>query len=103
MIPGYQTFVFSNGKNVVGGFNHDSGKFHGLHQFCSILGIEDFGKYNLILLSYETLSVNNVSVFDDNFVEVLFGGTPISPGMYISVVNRLSIIFSSAIKLIYLS
>ena len=83
LIPGYQTFTFSNGKEIIGGYNHQSGVFHGIRKFCSILGIKNFSKYNLALLSYEEGSVNNISVFDDNFLEVLFPGTPLSPVIYI--------------------
>lgn len=81
LILGYQNFGFSNEKQIQGGYNHASGKFHGLAKFLSITGNQDFGNYNLVLMSYEEGYANKISVFDDNFVEVLFAGTPLSPGL----------------------
>ena len=72
--------MFSNGKKIEGGYTHDFGKFYDLRKFCLILSIEDFSQFNLILLTYKEIGVTTISVFGDNFVEVIFLGTPLSPG-----------------------
>lgn len=81
MLPGYQSFVFSNGKKIVGGYSHGRGKFHGLSKFCSIVGLDNFRQFNVVLFSYENNDVTTVSVFDDHFVDVIFPGTPVSMGI----------------------
>ena len=81
LLRGYQNYLFSNGKTVEGGFNHESGKFCGLSKFCSILGLENFSKFNLVLFTYAETGLTTVSFFDDHFVEVLFPGTPVSIGI----------------------
>lgn len=80
MLRGFQEFVFSNGKKIVGCYNHGTGRFHGFRQFASILGIKNFAQFNLVLINYEEKWENTVSFFDDNFVEVFFSGTPLSTG-----------------------
>ncbi|WOG81910.1 hypothetical protein DCAR_0101066 [Daucus carota subsp. sativus] len=37
LVPGYQNFLFSNGKKIEGGYNRESGKFYSLRKFCQIL------------------------------------------------------------------
>ena len=81
MLMGYQNFFFSNGKRVEGGYHHDTKKFHGLSKFCSIVGLENFSGFNLLLFNYENSGITTVSVFDDHFVEHLFPGTPVSTGI----------------------
>ncbi|KAF1001343.1 hypothetical protein AG4045_014014 [Apium graveolens] len=76
----YQNFLFSNGKKTEGVYNHESGKFRSLSKICSIVGLENFGKFNVLLFSYEEIGVTTISVFDDHFVEVFLPGTPLSPG-----------------------
>ncbi|WOH00621.1 hypothetical protein DCAR_0519990 [Daucus carota subsp. sativus] len=81
MLQGYHTFLFSNGKKTVGQYNHENGKYQGLAKICSILGLQNFGKFNLVLFSYEEMYVTTVSVFDDHFLEVFLPGTPLSSGL----------------------
>ena len=80
-MPGYQNFVFSNGKKIDGVDNHESGKFKGQSKFCYILGLENFRQFNMVLFTYEEHGMSSVAFFDDNFVEVLFPGTPLSIGI----------------------
>ncbi|XP_017242986.1 uncharacterized protein LOC108215138 isoform X4 [Daucus carota subsp. sativus] len=79
-LPGYQNYIFSNGKKIDGVYNNESGKFKGLSKFCSILGLENFSQFNLVLFTYEEHGMSSVAFFDDHFVEVLFPGTPLSIG-----------------------
>uniref|UniRef100_A0A162A3Z5 Uncharacterized protein n=1 Tax=Daucus carota subsp. sativus TaxID=79200 RepID=A0A162A3Z5_DAUCS len=87
MLPGYQSFIFSNGKKIVGGYNHGREKFHSLRKFCAIVGLENFREFNVVLFSYEENGVSTVSVFDDLFVEFIFPGTPVSMGLNSENIN----------------
>ena len=95
MIRGYQNFLFSNGKKIEGGYHHNTGMFHGFKKFCLILGIEDFRNYNLVLFTYEHDKTTKVSVFDDEFVEVMFPGSPISAGICCTVTCMILYFLSS--------
>ncbi|WOG90789.1 hypothetical protein DCAR_0310034 [Daucus carota subsp. sativus] len=81
MLKAYQNYFFSNGKSIEGGYDHETGKFHGLSKFSSIFGMQDFSRFNLLLFHYEDSGITTISVFDDHFVEYLFPGTPISSGL----------------------
>ncbi|WOG94498.1 hypothetical protein DCAR_0313794 [Daucus carota subsp. sativus] len=89
VLPGYQNFVFRNGKKIDGVYNHKSGKFKGQSKFCSILGLENFRQFNMVLFTYEEHGMSSVAFFDDNFVEVLFPGTPLSIGIVLSTFDFL--------------
>ena len=73
-------YILSNGKKVSGGFNRSTGALHGFHQVRQHLGIPDLNKYNMLLLNYAGNVNLSVGVFDDDFVEVLSQGTPMSTG-----------------------
>ena len=92
-MKGYQNFFFSNGKSIEGGYDNETGKFHGLSKFSSIFGMQDFSSFNLMLSTYEDSGITTVSFFDDYFVEHLFPGTPISSGMQLSTVSFHVILF----------
>ena len=79
-MPGYQNFIFSNGKQTEVVYKHDVGRFCGLNKFWSMEGIEDLSSFNLALFSYEEPGVTTVSFFDYDFVEYMFPGTPLSSG-----------------------
>ena len=87
MLKAYQNYFFSNGKCIEGGYDHETGKFHGLSKFSSIFGMQDFSGFNLLLFSYEASGITTISVFDDHFVEYLFPGIPISSGIRILAVS----------------
>ncbi|WOH06079.1 hypothetical protein DCAR_0625502 [Daucus carota subsp. sativus] len=81
LLPGYQNFIFSNGKQTEVVYKHDVGRFCGLNKFWSMEGIEDLSSFNLALFSYEEPGVTTVSFFDYDFVEYMFPGTPLSSGL----------------------
>ncbi|WOH08668.1 hypothetical protein DCAR_0728112 [Daucus carota subsp. sativus] len=71
-------YILSNGKKVSGGFNHSTGALCGFHLVGQHLGIPDLNRYNMLLLNYAGNVNLTVGVFDDDFVEVLSQGTPLS-------------------------
>ena len=73
-------YILSNGKKVSGGFNRSTGALCGFHLVGQHLGIPDLNRYNMLLLNYAGKVNLTVGVFDDDFVEVLSQGTPLSIG-----------------------
>nr|XP_017215255.1 PREDICTED: uncharacterized protein LOC108193204 [Daucus carota subsp. sativus]XP_017215256.1 PREDICTED: uncharacterized protein LOC108193204 [Daucus carota subsp. sativus] len=80
LVPAYQSFVFSNGKEFEARYDAQRRRFRGLSAFCRDVGIDDFSGFNLLLFQYELYGNVTISAFDDAFVEVMFVGGPLSVG-----------------------
>lgn len=65
---------------MFGGFDRSTPTFSGFQLVVQLLKFPDLKKFNLLLLTYEDNGNLLVGLFDDNFVEVLSSGTPLSNG-----------------------
>lgn len=73
-------YVLSNGKKFDGKYDRGNKKFSGLHPMCDILGLNDFGCFNMFLFAFKETGNIKVFAFEDSFVEQILPGTPLSTG-----------------------
>ncbi|KAL1813669.1 hypothetical protein ACET3Z_023734 [Daucus carota] len=71
-------YVLPNGKKINGLYDELTYKFSGLQTIPELLGNADLNSFNMLLLSYTEGAHLTISIFDDNFVEVFFPGSPLS-------------------------
>lgn len=76
-------YVLSNGKKFDGNYDRGNKKFSGLRPMFDILGVNDLGSFNMFLFAFEEAGSIKVSAFEDNFVEKILPGTPLSTGTII--------------------
>lgn len=73
-------YVLPNGKKIAGYYDDFTRKLSGLQPMSHLLGDSHLNSINMLLVTYESGGHLTISFFADDFVEVFFAATPLSPG-----------------------